>query len=195
MVFSFVTLYKAPLNKEFCTGVLALCTRLLSEEVQNFGSYRTKLYNACFTLLEKMKTAATAPSCFSSEVLMTQVPVSGFNETVRVQKSNAAATQTFRRSKKDNEKVTQTRLRHPCAELSTALGASSSEHTSQSTPSATSASLPPSYSPPSGSTSLRCFARLRPQVPVPVLQLSCDNYVEAQDFSRMTMSKSGDKSD
>lgn len=62
MYFTSATLYRAPLDDEFCTSPLDFPIHLCCEQVQDFNSYWTELYNAVFSLLEKVKHAATATS-------------------------------------------------------------------------------------------------------------------------------------
>lgn len=107
--------------------------------------------------------------------------------------SVAAATETIHRSKKNNEKAVQTRLRQFRSQLSTTIGTSFSESTFKSTLSTAPASLPSSCSPSSGSTSLRRSARLRSQIPVPVVEVHSNDYVETQHISRMIIRESDGK--
>lgn len=53
--FTLAALYMDRLVEEFCTGLLALCTRVLSGETQNFDSCRTEIDNAFFALLEEIE--------------------------------------------------------------------------------------------------------------------------------------------
>lgn len=81
------------------------------------------------------------------------------------------------------QKTLQTRLRYLRSEASTAVGASDFENTPEPTPYAASASLPPSFLRSSGSASLDYFTRLRPQILAPVIEVSRNDYVEAQEIS------------
>lgn len=98
--FSPATLYKISLYEACRDGLPALSTRLLLGLQRSFCSYRTELYNAAPTLLAKVKSADTAANCTLRDILKTQVPVSGSDETVAVQYFIAAATPTFRFSEK-----------------------------------------------------------------------------------------------
>lgn len=71
--FTATTFYKTTLDKEFCTGLFALCTRLLSAKNQDSDSYSTEVYNAVFALLDEEKGAATAASRALCDVIKTRV--------------------------------------------------------------------------------------------------------------------------
>lgn len=93
--FTSATLYKAPLDEASCTGLFALCTCLLSREMQSFDSYPTDFYNAVFAPLAEVKSAAAAVDCLLREVFMIQVLVSGSKEMKTIKQSAAVALRTF----------------------------------------------------------------------------------------------------
>lgn len=70
LYFTAATLYKAPLDEEFCTSLLVRWICLLSGEVQNFDGYRTKFHSAVFAFVEKVKSAATDTGRPIPEVVM-----------------------------------------------------------------------------------------------------------------------------
>lgn len=152
--FTSAMLYKALLDEASCTG-------LLSGKEQNLYSYRTGFYSADYALLEDVKNAPTAAGGPHPTFLITQISVFGPKGMVIIQESVSAAVQTFRCSIKDNKMAAQTRLLHSPSQLSTAIGASFSEDTFESTASALPASLPFSSPPASGRSFLRRSADLR----------------------------------
>lgn len=152
-------LYKASRGNKFCTGLLAFRKRLLCKEVQDFDSYRSKFSNAVFAPLREVRSAALAanrtPLDVLIDVLMTGVPVSGFEELGNVQDPIDRAMQTTPRSKKDTEKATQTPLGHLCLLLGTVVDEGAPEKTRDSSSSAATAFFA-LFSPPF----LQCFFML-----------------------------------
>lgn len=78
------TLHKASLDKELCTGLLALRPRFFSGEVHSLDSYCTEFYNAVFALLEEVRIGATAAICALRDFFMTQIPVPGSEKTMNM---------------------------------------------------------------------------------------------------------------
>lgn len=146
-------------------------------------------------LLRFVKSGATATNQFLGESFMTRILVYFCEKTIIIQKSVVAAMSTFHRSRKDNRKAAQTRLRHSRTQVSTSLGASCFKNTPEPTTSAVPVSLSLSSKGFSGSVSLRCSDRLRPQIPALVVEVSSDDYDEAEDNSRMIIGQSHDERD
>lgn len=173
--FTSATIYKASLDDEFCIAPFALCTRLLFEEMQDFDSYRTELYSPDFAILEKVISAVLAADPTHRGYLVTQVLFPDFEKMMTTSESTPAAMGTVRRFKKDNQKDTQTVLRHIRSQFSTDVGGRSPESTSEPSPSASTASLPPSFSLQSKAP-LRRSTRSRYRIPAPVGEAFSDEY-------------------
>lgn len=138
---------------------------------------------------------ATAARRILREALMTQVSVPGSKEMKGIQESISAALRTFQRSKKDTKKVVQTRLAHSRSQLTTAIGIRSPKNISERSLTSALASVSPSIPSLSDKASLCQSARPRPRIVVTVLEVSSGDYIEAQNISRATMSKSESRSD
>lgn len=105
--FTLTALQNAALDSELCTRFLALLSRLLSEEVQDSDSCRTRLYNVLLALPAKVNTATTAAGRTFRDVSITQLSAPDLQKTVDTQDFISAAMFTFQRSEKYFRKVLQ----------------------------------------------------------------------------------------
>lgn len=105
MYFTAATLYKDPFDKEICAGLLVFCTCYFFREVPSFDSCRAELYKAVVPLIAEVKSAAIAAVSLSRKLVMTQVPVPGFEKIVNTQESFAATVSISHCFRKDKKKA------------------------------------------------------------------------------------------
>lgn len=157
--------------------------------MQNFSSYRTKFYKAGGDFSKKVRSAGTAASRTRRDAFVTQVLVPGFEEMAITKESRAALRESFTTLRK----ITK-RARKPACNISTPHSAHPREEAAlglhRRLP-----TLPAKYfSPPlpslSGSVSLNRSAHCRRYIPVSVLKVSSDDYVDARDVSWMVIDES-----
>lgn len=127
--FTFSKCYKTTLDEELSTRLLALRTRLLFEERQNFDSSPMTLYNPKSPLLKKIETAASAAGHPHCEFVMKRVPFSGSEKVVIIEKISLRSHTDIHLLQKRLQKTAQVRLRPSRFHFSTASSANFVENT------------------------------------------------------------------